>query len=146
VNLAGLCFTNDTSGQNAFLRSICLHVLVETPGSVAVTFSSICIVKFGFLICDAICSCLISVLIFVTTIPLLKKVVGYSMSKAADDIPVSELKQFRCVYELKSWRVRVATAKIERYWSIEGIGCRFDGICDDLRNEDFEDFPIETVV
>ena len=49
-----------------------LHVLADTLGSVGVIVSSILIEQFGWHIADPICSVFISVLIFLSVIPLLK--------------------------------------------------------------------------
>ena len=49
-----------------------LHVLADTLGSVGVIISSILIEQFGWYIADPICSVFISVLIFLSVIPLLR--------------------------------------------------------------------------
>jgi cation diffusion facilitator family transporter len=150
VNLAGLCFTNDRSGQSVFLRSIFLHVMVDTLGSIAVILSSICIVNFGIFICDPICSGLISLSIFVTAIPLVSDIVDNLMLKASGDLESDRLNAFGHIYELKSWSVRdqigIVTMKIGRTEIGEWNGSELSDICFYLSEKRIEDATIEIVV
>jgi len=55
------------------IRGVFLHILADTLGSVGVIISSLLVHYFGLTWSDAICSIFISVLIFVTVVPLLKE-------------------------------------------------------------------------
>ncbi|KAF0695349.1 Aste57867_13831 [Aphanomyces stellatus] len=59
-------------GHNSNLVGVYLHVLADTMGSVGVILSSICIDWYGWYIMDPLCSGFISILIFGSTVPLLK--------------------------------------------------------------------------
>ncbi|XP_065836732.1 proton-coupled zinc antiporter SLC30A5-like [Oscarella lobularis] len=59
-------------GKNANMQGVFLHILADTLGSVGVIVSSVCIEQFGWYIADPICSVFISVLIFLSVVPLLK--------------------------------------------------------------------------
>ncbi|XP_076341601.1 proton-coupled zinc antiporter SLC30A5-like isoform X2 [Tachypleus tridentatus] len=58
--------------DNANIEGVFLHILADTLGSVGVIISSLLIQNFGFLIADPVCSLFISVLIFLSVLPLLK--------------------------------------------------------------------------
>ncbi|CAF1513191.1 unnamed protein product [Rotaria magnacalcarata] len=59
--------------DNANMRGVFLHVLADTLGSVGVIISSLLIQYFGWNISDPICSLFISIMIFLSVIPLLKE-------------------------------------------------------------------------
>lgn len=50
-----------------------LHVVADTLGSIGVIISSLLIQTFGWLIADPLCSLLISILIFLSVLPLLRQ-------------------------------------------------------------------------
>ncbi|UJR09931.1 hypothetical protein I4U23_014153 [Adineta vaga] len=58
--------------DNANMKGVFLHVLADTLGSVGVIISSLLIQFFGWNISDPICSLFISVMIFLSVLPLLK--------------------------------------------------------------------------
>ncbi|XP_059487331.1 proton-coupled zinc antiporter SLC30A5-like [Neocloeon triangulifer] len=58
--------------HNSNMEGVFLHILADTMGSVGVIISSLLIENFGWYIADPICSILISILIFLSVIPLLK--------------------------------------------------------------------------
>lgn len=62
-----------TSGHNANLQGVFLHVLADALGSVAVIVSSIAIDWGGYYIADPICCFVISILILMSVIPLIKQ-------------------------------------------------------------------------
>jgi zinc transporter 5/7 len=117
VNLMGLCATGVASGDSVFLRSIFLHVMVDTMGSVAVILSSICVVKFNVFICDPICSFLIAVSIFGTAIPLIRDVVRLLMLMNPHQEIGSDLQMLGQVERWNIWKVNeessVLTAKFK---------------------------------
>jgi zinc transporter 5/7 len=106
VNLLGLCFTSDSSGDSVFLRSIFLHVLVDTLGSVAVILSAICVVKFGILICDPICSLLIAVSIFGAAFPLLRDVLRSLMLTTPPDVARGDVAVFGPIEKFNAWALK----------------------------------------
>ncbi|CAF3400300.1 unnamed protein product [Rotaria socialis] len=57
---------------NANMKGVFLHVLADTLGSVGVIISSLLIQYFGWYISDPICSLFISIMIFLSVLPLLK--------------------------------------------------------------------------
>jgi zinc transporter 5/7 len=122
VNLLGLCFTNDSSGNSVFLRSIFLHVLVDSLGSVAVILSSICVVKFGILICDPICSLLIAVSVFGAAIPLLRDVLRSLMLTAPSDIGKGEVGVFGRIEKFNAWTLRERVSVIAVRIRHGGVG------------------------
>ena len=58
--------------DNANMRGVFLHILADTLGSVGVIISSLLIQFFGWYISDPICSLFISIMIFLSVLPLLK--------------------------------------------------------------------------
>ncbi|CAF3328719.1 unnamed protein product [Rotaria socialis] len=64
---------NHSLTDNANMRGVFLHVLADTLGSVGVIISSLLIQYFGWNISDPICSLFISIMIFLSVIPLLKE-------------------------------------------------------------------------
>ncbi|CAF1668722.1 unnamed protein product, partial [Adineta ricciae] len=58
--------------DNANMKGVFLHVLADTLGSVGVIISSLLIQFFGWNISDPICSLFISIMIFLSVLPLLK--------------------------------------------------------------------------
>jgi len=58
--------------NNANMKGVFLHVLADTLGSVGVIISSLLIQYFGWNISDPICSLFISIMIFLSVLPLLK--------------------------------------------------------------------------
>ncbi|EGD78553.1 zinc transporter 7 [Salpingoeca rosetta] len=62
----------DKPSRSFVLDGVLLHIMADTLGSVGVIASSLLIHHFGWMIADPICSIFISVLIFVSTWPLLR--------------------------------------------------------------------------
>ncbi|KAG5454260.1 Zinc transporter 5, partial [Clonorchis sinensis] len=63
--------SHDSSGGNANLRGVYLHVLADTLGSVGVIFSSYLVSTYGWNIADPICSVFIACAIGYSALPLL---------------------------------------------------------------------------
>lgn len=84
---SGNCSSND----NDNMRGVYLHILADTLGSIGVIISSFLIQQFGWYIADPICSICISVMIFLSVIPLLK----HSSSVLLLRIPANKEKQFK---------------------------------------------------
>jgi len=60
-------------GRSENLEGVFLHLLADTLGSVGVIISSFIIQMWGWTLADPICSLCIAVLIFLSTIPLIKQ-------------------------------------------------------------------------
>eukprot|EP00052_Salpingoeca_macrocollata_P027341 m.259416 g.259416 ORF g.259416 m.259416 type:complete len:794 (-) comp22731_c0_seq3:26-2407(-) len=60
-------------GGNANMQGVFLHVMADTLGSVGVIISALCIKYFDLMRADPVCSLMISILIFLSTIPLLQQ-------------------------------------------------------------------------
>ena len=73
VNLIGLFFFQDSHGDNSNLEGVFLHILADTLGSVGVIVSSLMVEAWEWYIADPICSLVISVLIFMSVLPLLSE-------------------------------------------------------------------------
>ena len=61
----------EKKNHNSNLYGVYLHIIADTLGSIGVIISSLIISQFGYLQADPICSFCISLLIFVSVIPLL---------------------------------------------------------------------------
>ena len=71
VNLMGLvCFHEDTD-KNENIYGLFLHVLADTLGSIGVIVSTY-LAKRGYLFADPACAMLVSIMIFVSVVPLIK--------------------------------------------------------------------------
>ncbi|EDV26516.1 uncharacterized protein TRIADDRAFT_22061, partial [Trichoplax adhaerens] len=79
VNMVGIFslrhshFEAHGHSHDSNMHGVFLHVLADTLGSVGVIVSSLLIQTFGWLIADPICSLLISILIFMSVLPLLRQ-------------------------------------------------------------------------
>lgn len=62
---------NHDSHHNENIYGVFLHILADAMGSLGVIISSLMIKYFGWTIADPICSAIISILIFVSVIPLI---------------------------------------------------------------------------
>jgi zinc transporter 5/7 len=102
VNLFGLLFTGWAVGDNVFLKSIFLHVLVDTLGSVAVIISAFCVTHLHIFGCDPICSMLIAFSILWAAGPLLKDVCHRLMLTSQTRIK-EQLQNFLIVDRLNTW-------------------------------------------
>ncbi len=88
INLVGLFFFHDfahggsegechghSHGTNENMRGVFLHVLADTLGSIGVIISTLLIQFYGLYLADPIVAVFISVLIFLSVIPLVKNVI-----------------------------------------------------------------------
>eukprot|EP00468_Gymnochlora_sp_CCMP2014_P014262 CAMPEP_0167770716 /NCGR_PEP_ID=MMETSP0110_2-20121227/18092_1 /TAXON_ID=629695 /ORGANISM="Gymnochlora sp., Strain CCMP2014" /LENGTH=476 /DNA_ID=CAMNT_0007659961 /DNA_START=918 /DNA_END=2348 /DNA_ORIENTATION=- len=64
---------NGNKGGSLAIKGIFLHVLADTLGSIGVIVSSYLTTHFGLVYADPICSLCISIIIFLSVIPLLKE-------------------------------------------------------------------------
>lgn len=74
VNLLGLCFLSEDEDEHSSenTQGLFLHVLADTLGSLGVLLSCFLIKNYDIQISDPICAMLVSIMIFVSVIPLLK--------------------------------------------------------------------------
>jgi len=103
VNLVGLFFFQDYShdGDNSNLQGVFLHVLADTLGSVGVIVSSLVVQSLGWFIVDPICSLVISVLIFLSVMPLLKDSISQLLERDMDKKRKVYLKQLLDIGDLE---------------------------------------------
>ena len=74
INLIGLAFFHEDENdgpQNDNITGLFLHVLADTLGSVGVLVSCYLIKNYDMEIADPICALVVSVMIFVSVMPLL---------------------------------------------------------------------------
>ena len=69
VNLMGLVYFHEDENENVY--GLFLHVLADTLGSIGVLVSTQ-LVKRGYLIADPVCAMIVSVMIFISVLPLIK--------------------------------------------------------------------------
>jgi zinc transporter 5/7 len=127
VNMIGLCFFHDHShggeDENSNMRGVFLHVLADALGSVGVITSSILVQTLNWYIADPICSLIISLLIFLSCIPLMtdslhvltQKDVNKTVSKAKkllSAVPGVEEVEALHAWTLKS-NFQVVTAQLK---------------------------------
>jgi len=85
------------------MKGVFLHVLADTLGSVGVIISSLLIQYFGWYIADPVCSICISIMIFLSVLPLLR----HSSSLLMLRTPVDKEKKIKTL--------------LQRILSIEGV-------------------------
>eukprot|EP00730_Choanoeca_flexa_P016019 TRINITY_DN748_c0_g1_i1.p1 TRINITY_DN748_c0_g1~~TRINITY_DN748_c0_g1_i1.p1 ORF type:complete len:378 (+),score=32.84 TRINITY_DN748_c0_g1_i1:65-1198(+) len=96
------------------LDGVLLHVLADTLGSVGVIISSLIIHQYGWMIADPVCSIFISVLIFMSTWPLLRDSFHVLMQRTPATL---EGKLFRC-YRQINLIDGVISYKDPHFWSM----------------------------
>lgn len=75
INISGLFILGEvdgTDGHNNNMKGLFLHVLADTLGSLGVLLSCFLIKKYDWVVSDPLCAMLVSVMIFVSVLPLLK--------------------------------------------------------------------------
>ena len=109
VNLVGLFFTNTKSESNTFMKSIYLHILVDTMGSISVIISSIFISKFSMFLLDPLCSLFISFSIFYSAIPLFENIFNVLIlsvkEKEAKNRIISDIRKYGTIKNIKMWYI-----------------------------------------
>eukprot|EP00045_Choanoeca_perplexa_P006622 m.57133 g.57133 ORF g.57133 m.57133 type:complete len:353 (+) comp13703_c0_seq2:57-1115(+) len=96
------------------LDGVLLHVLADTLGSVGVIISSLIIHQYGWMIADPVCSIFISILIFLSTGPLLRDSFSVLMQRTPQSL---ESKLFRC-YRQINLIDGVISYKDPHFWSM----------------------------
>ena len=72
INLIGLVFFHENEEQNENIYGLFLHVLADTLGSVGVLVSCFLVTNYKISIADPVCAMVVSILIFVSVLPLIK--------------------------------------------------------------------------
>ena len=72
INLCGLFFFLEDEDSNENIYGLFLHVLADTLGSLGVLLSCFLIKVYDWHISDPICALVVSIMIFISVIPLLK--------------------------------------------------------------------------
>ena len=72
INLIGLFFFSDDEDSNENMQGLFLHVLADTLGSLGVLLSCFLIKFYDWHISDPICAMVVSIMIFISVLPLLK--------------------------------------------------------------------------
>ncbi|XP_070563369.1 zinc transporter 7-like [Ptychodera flava] len=67
--------------KSQILQGVFLHIMADTLGSVGVIVSAVLMHYFGWMVADPICSMFISILIFISVVPLLRDSVSILMMR-----------------------------------------------------------------
>ena len=86
VNLIGLFFFAENEEQNENIYGLFLHVLADTLGSVGVLVSCYLVTNYKITIADPVCAMVVSILIFVSVLPLIKLSCEDLLLKTPDNI------------------------------------------------------------
>ncbi|TAQ86452.1 hypothetical protein B7494_g5226 [Chlorociboria aeruginascens] len=100
------------SHDNENMRGIFLHVLADTMGSAAVIVSTILIHFLGWSGWDPLASCLIAILIFLSSIPLVSSSAKKLLLTVPDDIEYNLRETLAGVSDLRG----VASYSVPRFW------------------------------
>eukprot|EP01137_Pigoraptor_chileana_P021918 Opistho-2@86222 len=68
------------------MEGVFLHVLADTLGSVGVMISSFLMYQFGWMMADPICSMCLSLMIFVSVIPLLRESASVLLQRSPKEL------------------------------------------------------------
>lgn len=104
------------SHGDANMSGVFLHVLADTLGSVGVIISSILIWAFDWQRSDPLCSLILSVLIFVSVVPLLKSSITTLLHKTPGFI-LKQLPRIRSEIEAVSGVLKIDS---HHFWRYEG--------------------------
>jgi solute carrier family 30 (zinc transporter), member 5/7 len=100
------------SHDNENMHGIFLHVLADTMGSAAVMFSTALIYLVGWNGWDPLASCVIAILIFMSSIPLIKSSAKKLLLTVPDDIEYNLRATLAGVSDLRG----VASYTVPRFW------------------------------
>ncbi|KAI9054875.1 hypothetical protein LZ554_002019 [Drepanopeziza brunnea f. sp. 'monogermtubi'] len=100
------------SHDNENMHGIFLHVLADTMGSAAVMLSTALIYFFGWNGFDPLASCVIAILIFLSSIPLIKSCAKKLLLTVPDEIEYGLRDTLAGVSDLRG----VATYNVPRFW------------------------------
>ena len=165
VNIVGLCFAHDDSHHhhnhneevkhncdnkekehhhhhNENLYAIYIHILADTLGSVAVLLSSFLIKYYKLFISDPICSLFISIMIFYSTIPVLKNSCFTLLHIPNEKISKKKNKVEKSIKEIKFDDKRVSIGHFD-IWQMKNdyfvgeIKINISGITSEDNNEEY---------
>jgi zinc transporter 5/7 len=100
------------SHDNENMHGIFLHVLADTMGSAAVMVSTALIYISGWSGWDPIASCIIAILIFLSSIPLIKSTAKKLLLTIPDDVEYNLRTTLSSVSDLRG----VASYSVPRFW------------------------------
>jgi zinc transporter 5/7 len=100
------------SHDNENMHGIFLHVLADTMGSAAVMVSTALIYVSGWSGWDPIASCIIAILIFLSSIPLIKSTAKKLLLTIPDDVEYTLRTTLSSVSDLRG----VASYSVPRFW------------------------------
>jgi zinc transporter 5/7 len=109
---AGHGHSHGHSHDNENMHGIFLHVLADTMGSAAVMFSTALIYLSGWSGWDPIASCIIAILIFLSSIPLIKSTAKKLLLTIPDDVEYNLRTTLTSVSDLRG----VASYSVPRFW------------------------------
>jgi zinc transporter 5/7 len=115
------------SHDNENMRGIFLHVLADTMGSAAVIVSTVLIHFLGWPGWDPLASCLIAILIFLSSLPLVSSCAKRLLLTVPADVEYSLRETLSGVSDLRG----VATYRVPRFWTAEasaGAGDKVHGV------------------
>jgi zinc transporter 5/7 len=100
------------------MRGIFLHVLADTMGSAAVIVSTLLIQYVGWPGWDPLASCVIAVLIFLSSIPLVRSSAKKLLLTVPDDTEYQLRNTLSGVSDLRG----VASYTVPRFWMADNVG------------------------
>jgi len=112
VSLAGHSHGHGHSHDNENMHGIFLHVLADTMGSAAVMVSTALIYLIGWNGWDPLASCVIAILIFMSSIPLIKSSAKKLLLTVPDDVEYNLRATLAGVSDLRG----VASYTVPRFW------------------------------
>lgn len=105
------------SHENENMRGIFLHVLADTMGSAAVIVSTLLIQYIGWSGWDPLASCIIAILIFMSSIPLVSSSAKKLLLTVADDTEYQLRNTLAGVSDLRG----VASYTVPRFWMADNV-------------------------
>lgn len=151
INLFGLWMIRRASKTNLSMRSVSLHLLSDTLGSVAALVASICVLLWNWTLADSIASMGISVLILVGSWKLLSEVVNVllegvprGLNVKAIELTMKQVAGVVEVHDLHVWTVTSGVPALSAHVKI-GEKSKYDEILDGLICTLKEKFQIDHV-
>ena len=105
------------SHENENIRGIFLHVLADTMGSAAVIVSTLLIQYIGWSGWDPLASCIIAILIFMSSIPLVSSRAKKLLLTVADDTEYQLRNTLAGVSDLRG----VGSYTVPRFWMADNV-------------------------
>jgi len=102
------------ASDQQIIKGVFLHILADTLGSIGVIVSSALITHFGWMAADPLCSMFISILIFISTFPLLLESASVLMQRT----PVEIERQLPIAYQRVSQIEGVYSLQDPHFWTL----------------------------